>query len=268
MNGLLQISDTHFGTERAEVVRALVALVRERAPRLVVLSGDITQRATRVQFAAARRFVDALEAPACLAIPGNHDIPLFDVASRLLRPYARYSAAFGTGLEPVYEDAELRVVGVKTTRRWRHKHGNVSPTQVARAACRIAGAGPGQLRVVVTHQPVAVTRAEDEENRLRGGDLAVRIWSAAGCDLVLGGHIHLPYCVDLQAPLGLDRPVWAVQAGTAVSRRLRAGTDNSINEIDWQFDAGGRRAILTRWDWSPSEAAFRVAVRSSLALGS
>jgi len=83
---LLQISDPHFGTEDPGAVEALVPLVHEKRPGLVVLSGDITQRARRGQFEAARRFLDRLPAAALVVIPGNHDIPLFNVFGRLLRP--------------------------------------------------------------------------------------------------------------------------------------------------------------------------------------
>ena len=86
MARLIQISDPHFGTEQPAVVEALRRFVRAEAPELVILSGDITQRARRGQFAAARAFIDSLQVPALLAIPGNHDIPLFNAAARLLRP--------------------------------------------------------------------------------------------------------------------------------------------------------------------------------------
>ena len=45
MSLLLHISDPHFGTEKPKVVDALLAFAHERRPDLLVLSGDITQRA-------------------------------------------------------------------------------------------------------------------------------------------------------------------------------------------------------------------------------
>ena len=131
---------------------------------------------------------------------------------------------------------DLLVVCVNTTRAWRHKHGEVSSLQIERVARRLANAEAAQLRIVVVHQPVAVTRAEDVQNLLRGHEAALRRWAAAGADIVMGGHIHLPYVMPLH---DLARPLWAVQAGTAVSHRVRHGTPNSVNLIRWEPPADG-----------------------------
>ena len=145
---LLQISDAHFGTERVPVVSALLQFAREQGPDLVVLSGDITQRARRSQFQAARSFLDQLQPAALLAIPGNHDIPLFNLAARLCTPYANFARVFGTNLEPVFEAAQLLVIGVNTTRpRW-HKDGEVSPAQIERVARRLERASADRKSVV------------------------------------------------------------------------------------------------------------------------
>lgn len=255
MSVLLQISDTHFGTEQAAVVEALGSLAHAQRPDVVVLSGDITQRARPAQFRAARAFVDRLGAPV-LAVPGNHDIPLFDLWARLRHPYARYSAAFGTDLEPVHQSPELLVVGVNTTRPWRHKDGEVSALQIDRVARLLEHADPAQLRVVVVHQPMAVTRAEDEPNRLRGHAAALQAWAEAGADLVIGGHIHLPYVMPLQ---GLARPLWVVQAGTAVSSRVREGVPNSVNLLRWGADAVPGCCRIEQWDYAADARAFRLA---------
>jgi 3',5'-cyclic AMP phosphodiesterase CpdA len=251
---VVQLSDPHFGTERPEVVEAAVALVQSLRPELIVLSGDITQRARRAQFARAAAFVARLEAPALLAVPGNHDIPLFDLLARGFAPYANYSRVFGEDLEPSFESAELLVLCVNTTRWRRHKHGEVSALQVERVARRLEQASHGQLRMVVTHQPVHVTRAADENNLLRGAEQAVRRWSAAGADLVAGGHIHLPYVRPLSERFSnLSRRAWAVQAGTAVSHRTRDGIPNSLNVIS---TATGAKCSIERWDYDAARSSF------------
>lgn len=255
MSILLQISDSHFGTEQAPVVEALAMFARQQRPDVLVLSGDITQRARPAQFRAARAFADRLGAPV-LAVPGNHDIPLFDLWTRLRRPYARYIAAFGADLEPVHRSADLMVVCVNTTRPWRHKHGEISALQVDRVARLLESAESAQLRVVVVHQPAAVTRAEDVSNRLRGHAAALDRWAADGADLVMGGHIHLPYVMPLH---GLARPLWAVQAGTAISSRVREDAPNSVNLLRWGADSAPGCCRIEQWDYSTDNRAFLLA---------
>lgn len=217
-----------------------------------MLSGDITQRATPAQFRAARDFTRRLEVPV-LAIPGNHDIPLFDVWTRLRSPYARFSAAFGADLEPVHSSSDLLVVCVNTTRAWRHKHGEIGAPQVDRVAGLLERAASAQLRVVVVHQPIAVTLAEDLPNRLRGHAIALARWAAAGADLVMGGHIHLPFVLPVH---GTARPLWAVQAGTAVSSRVRHGAPNSVNVLRWGADAVPGCCRIEQWDYSTGGRVF------------
>ena len=256
MSLLVQISDPHFGTERQPVVAALTALVRAQKPSVLLLSGDITQRARAHQFAAAARFLGELGVPQRLVIPGNHDIPLFNPIARLCFPYANFARAFGANLEPEHDSPSLLVLCVKTTRRLRHTDGEVSPAQIERVARRLESASPAQLRIVVTHQPVHVIAESDRHDRLHGHAPAVRAWSAAGADLIVGGHIHLPYIRPLSDAFpDLPRRTWAVQAGTAVSRRVRGGISNSINMIRHDT-AAAEICQVERWDYDEQESVF------------
>ena len=256
MSLLLHISDTHFGTEKPEVVKALLELAHAQRPGVIVLSGDITQRATRTQFTAAARFVAQLPRTPLVAIPGNHDIPLFNVLARLFNPYGHHCRVFGPELEPVFESDRWLVQAVNTTRRWRHADGEVSLEQVDRVTQRLLHARPGQLRVVVTHQPVAVTLPQDETNLLHGRAHAVQCWSDAGADLILGGHIHLPFVEALRPHFAaIPRNLWAVQAGTAVSARTRSEAPNSVNLIRHSGTAP-RAAVVERWDHNAQTGRF------------
>jgi 3',5'-cyclic AMP phosphodiesterase CpdA len=245
MSVLLQLSDPHFGTEQPALIEALHALVASQRPDVLLLSGDITQRARPAQFAAARALVDSLNIPHCLALPGNHDIPLFNPLARLCWPYANYLAAFGPELEPVLERDDLLLIGVNTTRPWRHKHGEVSAAQIAAVAQRLQQARRGQLCVVATHQPLHVITARDRRNLLRGHVEALASWTAAGAQLFLGGHIHLPYVRAL--PGGS----WVAQAGTGLSRRVRAGAPNSVNLIRCGAAADEQGCLVEQWDCLP-----------------
>jgi 3',5'-cyclic AMP phosphodiesterase CpdA len=264
MSALLQISDTHFGTEQPAVVTALLLLAGREQASVHVLSGDITQRARRAQFDAARRFVDRLPKAERLVIPGNHDIPLYDVVTRLFAPYRHFRRVFGDALEAEIDTPDMRVIGLKTTRRWRHKHGEISQAQVERVAARLRDSGRDKLRVVVTHQPMAVPDTHEAKHIVRGADAALRAWAAAGADLLLGGHIHLPYVINVANRSGLPRRIWCVQAGTAVSHRIRSGVPNSVNIIRYTR-TDPSRCCVERWDYNVASGVFERHTTDTLA---
>ena len=254
MHTLLQISDTHFGTEQQPVLDALVTLSHRISPDVVVVSGDITQRARRTQFSAARALIEKLHVPHVLAIPGNHDIPLFNLFARCFFPYANYVREFGPNLEPVFEDDDALVICVNTTRPSRHKDGEVSEQQIQNVATRLRTASNRQLRIVVTHQPVQVVDAHDIQNLLHGREAAVKAWSDAGVDIIMGGHIHLPHVRPLAESFKLRRSAWSIQAGTAVSHRTRSGIPNSVNVIKTAFPT----CVVERWDFSAVDSSFAL----------
>lgn len=253
MTRILHLSDLHFGTEDVDVMQALLRLGHQLKPSLYLLSGDITQRARRSQFAAAGAFVQQLAAP-LLAVPGNHDLPLFNLPVRLLNPYGNYRRVFGNELEPQFETPELLVIGVNTTRPARHKDGEVSPAQIKQVAQQLRQAPANQLRVVMLHHPVRAVEESDVSNLLIGRDQAVPAWVDAGMDLLLAGHIHLPYQVPLQSSCA-ERRAWAIQAGTGISRRVRGAIPNSINLIDYR-PGRPRRCRIARWDYAQAQQRF------------
>jgi 3',5'-cyclic AMP phosphodiesterase CpdA len=243
---ILHLSDPHFGTEQPHVVDDLLRLAPSLRADVLVLTGDITQRARRRQFDAARRFVDALRLDHALVQPGNHDLPLFAVWERVWRPYRGFRRAFGDDLEARHADADLLLLGVNTTRAWRHKHGEVSLPQVQRVCGELRAATARQLRVVLTHQPAQVPRDDARKDLLRGHQAALRAWTGAGADLVLGGHIHLPGVMRTPTSRDEGPRAWVVLAGTAVSRRVRREVGPSFNLVRWWPHA--RRVDVERWD--------------------
>jgi 3',5'-cyclic AMP phosphodiesterase CpdA len=265
MSVLLQISDPHFGTEQEPVVAGLLDLIRTARPSLVIVSGDITQRARRSQFAAARAFLDEIDTPR-LVVPGNHDIPLYNLVARILYPYAGYRRAFGDELEPTHQSSSLLVIGLNTTRPRRHKDGEVSSEQIERVSQLLRRATPEQLRIVVTHQPVHVIRDKDVSNLLHGHEAAVRAWSAAGADIFMGGHIHLPYMRPLSERFrDLPRETWAIQAGTATSRRVRDGVPNSVNLLHYPGD-DANSCKVERWDFHQDSGKFAASANVDIQL--
>ncbi|MEH6563934.1 MAG: metallophosphoesterase [Halopseudomonas sp.] len=264
MTCLLHISDPHFGTVQDPVASALMHLAEQQRPDHVLLSGDITQRARRKQFAAARAFTERLPAPV-LAVPGNHDIPLFNLFARLVHPYRNYSREFGSDLEPVLETEQLLVVSVNSTKPARHKNGEVTPAQIARVAARLKQARPGQLRIVMQHHPVRAIEESDQSNLLIGRAEAIPEWVDAGLDLLLAGHIHLPYIRPLSGRHS-PRQGWTAQAGTALSARVRGNIPNSVNLIRHQCRDGLHECSVERWDYNATEHVFELFSETDLAL--
>ncbi|MBR9829072.1 MAG: metallophosphoesterase [Oceanospirillales bacterium] len=243
---LIQLSDLHFGTEQPAVVAALVARVQQLQPDVILLSGDITQRARRAQFAACRRFLNQLPAVPVLAVPGNHDLPLFNLWQRFSKPYAHYRRIFGHRLAPVYDNGDVLVVGVNTTRPGKHVDGGFSAATIASVG-QYLRASTATVKIVMGHHPVDAVLATDEQNVAAGAEAAVRAWTAAGMQLYLAGHIHYPFFADLEHRYpGIPPQCWTAQAGTAISRRVRADIANSFNVIEWLPQQ--QMLCLQRWD--------------------
>lgn len=259
---LMHLSDLHFGAHDTQVCAAVLRLARRLKVDVLVVSGDLTQRATAMQFEQAREFLDALPAAHRLVIPGNHDLPLFAWWERLSgRAHARYARCFGQELQPVCRAAGFHVIGVDTTRWWRHQRGSLSAAQIGQAAERLAGAQAQDWRIIVSHHPLAAARAQDRQHLPRRAQQATARWAAAGAQLLLSGHGHDP-------ALALALPgLWSAHAGTAVSLRLRAQAPNSLFTLSQTVYSPGVPAlrVLTRWDHDRQTGDFQPVQNHTLA---
>jgi 3',5'-cyclic AMP phosphodiesterase CpdA len=221
----------HFGSHEPLVTSDLVKSVNAESPDLVVLSGDFTQRARRWQFEAARDFVNELPEPK-LVIPGNHDMPLFNVAARLLWPFSGYNKF----IEPLgvagaaYRDEEMAVIGLNTARRFTGKNGRISKEQVDRVEEFFRGLGKSVTRILVTHHPLGQIANEVFVDLAFRSQLAFPRVVEAGVQMVLSGHHHR--CLSGTVEETEDREqALIVYAGTANSTRTREGDGNTYNLI-------------------------------------
>lgn len=224
MTRLVHLSDLHFGRVDARLVAPLARAVNALRPRLVVISGDLTQRARRWQFREARAFIDRIEAPV-LAVPGNHDTPLDNLAVRLLRPWHRYRQHISDELEPVFRDDAMIVAGGKTVNRFAWQRGRMSERRVARLGAAFAEAGD-RLCLAVLHHPLEHLPGTAKPPA-RGAEGALAKLVEAGVHIVLSGHIHTAHV----QPFSRTPAMLFVQAGTGLSDRLR-GVRNSFNILD------------------------------------
>lgn len=236
MRTIAHISDLHFGRTDARIVEALLADISASPPSVMVVSGDLTQRARPWQYREARHFLDRLPKP-LIVVPGNHDIPLYDVIRRFFFTHQRYVDHIISDLAPVYRDDELFVIGLNTARpfSWRlhgfWKDGQIGVEELERLRQQSEKLPPGLVRVVVTHHPFIPPSPEFRGDVVHGARWALPILKASGVDLLLAGHLHVGYCGDVNAHHeAADCSILSVQAGTAVSTRRREAR-NTYNRL-------------------------------------
>jgi 3',5'-cyclic AMP phosphodiesterase CpdA len=227
MRRLAHLSDLHFGREEPAVAEGLITDLLEVAPSLVVVSGDLTQRARRRQFQAARAFLDRLPFP-WLAVPGNHDIPLYNLLARFSDPLGNWRRYFREEIEPLYRDDELLVVGISTARAGVWKSGRISLRQIEHVRAALCDAGK-RFTVLAAHHPFTPLPAAPGEALLGRGLRALRVFEECGLQLILTGHLHLGHTGDVRDHYHLlDRSVLTAHATTSISNRRR-GEPNAYN---------------------------------------
>ena len=250
MRKIAQISDLHFGRHDPAAADALLDAIARKRPDLVVVSGDLTQRARTVEFEAARRFIERI-APPKLVIPGNHDIPLFNLLGRFLAPnrkFDRHAAPLGVP-DSFFQDSEIAVLGLNTARRLTGKNGRVSLEQMDQLRRLLGGVPEGVFKVLVTHHPLGtpagILPVEVAGRAVRTLDACAK----AGVHLLLSGHYHAAISGhgDL-TEVANGNSVLIVHAGTAISDRTRGSEGNTFNLIG--VETGRVTVTVLRWEKS------------------
>jgi 3',5'-cyclic AMP phosphodiesterase CpdA len=247
---IVHLSDLHMGRLHPDVLAPLAETVRRVTPNLVVVSGDFTQRARRTEFRQARAFLDSLALPT-LSIPGNHDVPFWNVAARFVTPLARYKRYITSDLEPVYEDDEMIVAGVNTARSLAVGEGRISQAQVERLLARFGSAPRERTRIVVTHHPFDLPPGVRDRRLLGRAPMAMARLATAGADLFLSGHLHVSHVSHSAERYRIaGHSALIVQAGT-VSMRGR-GEDPSFNVLRLSRE----KLSIDKFVWQPADQRF------------
>jgi len=230
MRTLVHISDLHFGSLDARTVPALREAIVSSRPDVLVVSGDLTQRARDEQFASARRFLDSLPVPR-VVVPGNHDVPLYNLLARWLWPLAAYRRHIDDNVEPFYADGEIAILGGNTARSFTFKNGRINRDQVLRGCTRLDSCDSGVIRIVVTHHPFDLPGTDDKDEVVGRASMALQGFSRCRVDMILSGHLHFSHAGLTPVRYGgTGYTALRVQAGTATSSRRREEL-NSFNLI-------------------------------------
>ena len=253
MRTIVHLSDLHFGRLDRRVVAPLVAAIQAIAPDLVAVSGDFTQRARTRQFVEARDFLEKLPWPR-LVVPGNHDVPLFDVARRFLRPLARYRRFIADDVEPIFIDEEIAALGLNSARSLTFGRGRLNAAQIRKATDRLRAIPPDVIKIIVTHHPFDLPDDYDESQLVGGARMAMAELASVGADLFLAGHLHVSHIGRTAGRYQIaGHSALVVQAGTMSTRQR--GEANSFNVLRLNRP----HVTVERRTWDPDQQLFAEA---------
>lgn len=254
MRTIVHLSDIHFGRLHLPVVEPLIEAVNKINPDLVAVSGDLTQRARSHQFIEARAFLDRLPNPQ-IVVPGNHDVPLYNVFARFINPLRKYQRYITNDLRPFHHDEEIAVLGVNTARSLTIKGGRINEEQVTWMREKLCAWDDKIVKVVVTHHPFDLPEGHDERDLVGRARMAMELLASCGADVFLAGHLHVSHTAHTAVRYQIEGySALVIQAGTATSSRGR-GEANSFNLIRLEHPY----ISVERFEWRPEPAQFQPA---------
>ncbi|HEX8847301.1 MAG TPA: metallophosphoesterase family protein [Pyrinomonadaceae bacterium] len=229
MRTLVHLSDLHFGRVDYALLDPVRTTVTELKPDVVVVSGDLTQRARSHQFKEAREFLDTLPSPQII-VPGNHDIPLHNAFARFFQALDKYKRYITDDLEPFYSDDEVAILGINTARSLTIKDGRINEGQIAAIRERLCPFSDEVTKMIVTHHPFDLPEGHNDVLVGRA-QLAMEAIARCGADVLLAGHLHVSHTGQSSARYKIaGHSALIVSAGTATSTRGR-GETNSFNVL-------------------------------------
>ncbi len=245
MTTFLHISDLHFGRILNDVLEGLDLSIRTIKPEMIIISGDLTQRATEKEYQQAADFLNALSIP-YFVVPGNHDLSTFRLIERFFRPWQKWKKWIQTELESQLSTKHYQLIGINSARKagfymdW--SRGRISPSQIQKITNYVVNAPKPQLQLLVAHHPFWLPAEYEARHLIGGRDEALASLKHTELDIILSGHVHTDYCHVVDG-------IIISHAGTTTSDRLLPDTPNSFNVIQ-----GDKTALtIAHYHWQQSQ---------------
>lgn len=231
MRTIVHISDLHFGRINPHSLRPLLERIWSLNPSLVVVSGDLTQHAFAKEFREAKQFLMKLPEPQII-VPGNHDIPMFNLPVRLLMPMRRYRRHILYETEQFFTDGEIAIMGLNSARGVTIDNGKISRRQMQRVKSMMCNLGEDVTKILVLHHPIHQPMKRLEKKLVGRADTAMKAFAECGADLILSGHRHISYADHTSERYQIDGyAALVVLAATATSMRQRKNEGNAFNVL-------------------------------------
>ena len=251
MRAIVHLSDLHFGRSDPQLVDPLIKTIRDLDPDLIAVSGDLTQRARSHEFQEARAFLDSLPQPK-IVVPGNHDVPLYNIYHRFLRPLDKFRRYITDDLHPTHADDQMIVIGVSTARSLVVKGGRINQEQLAHVQEKFCALPDEVFKILVTHHPFDLPSGYDDRDLVGRAQMAMAGLAECGADVFLAGHLHVSHTGNTAKRYNIQgHSALVVQAGTAISTRGR-GEANSFNLIRLQHP----EIVVERFGWDRAALGF------------
>lgn len=230
---IIHLSDLHFGTHSVENVAILQAEIEKNAPDLIAVSGDFAQIANASEFEIAHDFLNSLSSPT-FCVPGNHDVPAWNLIERFTQPYKKYKKYITDDLNPVLETENALFAGINSSRRalphWNWANGAVSNAQ--RTNLRKTFEGAKGWRICMLHHPIHKVQDMPIDVTVFGRKRTLNVIQDLKVNLVLTGHVHHASITTLGDE---HHQTIYLSASTALSSRKR-GQANGFNIIELHHD--------------------------------
>jgi 3',5'-cyclic AMP phosphodiesterase CpdA len=251
MQTLVHLSDLHFGRVNEGIAEALIRQVNDLHPDVTVVSGDLTQRARSWQFEAARTFLEQLPKPQ-IVVPGNHDVPAYNLFRRFHSPLGRFRRYISDDPLPSFVNDGVAVFGLNSTLSLTTKHGRLRPAEIAMVCDRMTKVNDKVVKVVVCHHPFDLPPNVPQRDLIRGAAEAMRRLAECQVDIILSGHLHLSHTSYTSERYKIaGHSALLVQAGTATSNRER-GEVNSFNVL--RIDQP--QVEVEQWVWNADRLCY------------